>query len=98
MTAVGQWHALPRRSIAVRFTPVSGINSLSQALPGRAITGREQVQQCKAKNYSVTSSASSCNEAGTSMPSSRAVCRLMTSSNLVDCWTGRSEGFAPCRI
>jgi hypothetical protein len=36
MTAGGQWHALPRCSIAVRFTPVSGIDSRSQALPGRA--------------------------------------------------------------
>src|ERR1700724_2557937 len=31
-----QLHALPRRSIAVCFTPVSGIDSRSQALPGRA--------------------------------------------------------------
>src|ERR1700738_92871 len=45
MTEMGQWHALPRRSIAVRFTPVSGIDSRSQGLPGRAISGREQMQQ-----------------------------------------------------
>jgi hypothetical protein len=38
MTAWGQLHALPRRSIAVRFTPVSGIDSRSQALPGCAIS------------------------------------------------------------
>src|ERR1700719_1222670 len=31
-----QLHPLPRRSIAVCFTPVSGIDSRSQALPGRA--------------------------------------------------------------
>ena len=31
-----QHHALPRRSNAVRFTPVSGIDSRSQALPSRA--------------------------------------------------------------
>jgi hypothetical protein len=36
MPASGQWHALPRRSIAVCFTPVSGIDSRSQALPSRA--------------------------------------------------------------
>ena len=36
-SAPGQKPALPCRSIAVRFTPVSGIDSRSQALPGRAI-------------------------------------------------------------
>src|ERR1700738_5315899 len=36
MTASGHLHALPRRIISVRFTPVSGIDSRSQALPGRA--------------------------------------------------------------
>ena len=40
--------------------------------------------------------ASSCG--GTSMPSSLAVCALMTNSNLLDCKTGRSAGFAPLRI
>ena len=29
------------------------------------------------------------------MPSARAVCRLMTNSNLVDCSTGRSAGACP---
>src|SRR5262249_48843873 len=48
--------------------------------------------------HSITSStlASSCG--GTSMPSALAVCALMTNSNLVDCKTGRSAGFAPLRI
>jgi hypothetical protein len=32
-------HTLPHRSIAVCFTPVSGIDSRSQALPSRAISG-----------------------------------------------------------
>src|SRR5215468_4478269 len=48
--------------------------------------------------HSITSSASNCNELGTSMPSALAVCRLMTNSNLVDCTTGISAGFAPLRI
>src|SRR6202048_5267378 len=39
MSLVDQLHALPRRSIAVCFTPVSGIDSRSQALPGRAKSG-----------------------------------------------------------
>jgi hypothetical protein len=36
MSAQDHLHALPRRSIAVRFIPVSGIDSRSQALPSRA--------------------------------------------------------------
>jgi hypothetical protein len=35
---------------------------------------------------------------GTSRPSVLAVLRLITSSNLVDCITGRSAGFSPLRI
>src|SRR5262249_46386727 len=48
--------------------------------------------------HSITSStvASSC--AGTSRPSALAVCILMMNSNLVDCTTGRSAGFAPLMI
>jgi hypothetical protein len=38
MTGLGQNLRLPHRTIAVRFTPVSGIDSRSQALPGRART------------------------------------------------------------
>ena len=41
--------------------------------------------------YSITSSASTWIELGTSMPSARAVCRLMTNSNLVD-WSYREVG------
>src|SRR5262249_39661415 len=58
----------------------------------------EQRDECAAPDHSITSSASNCNELGTSMPSALAVCRLMTNSNLVDCTTGRSAGFAPLRI
>jgi hypothetical protein len=34
---------------------------------------------------------------GTLRPSALAVLRLITNSNLVGCWTGRSAGLAPCR-
>src|SRR5207248_6317060 len=57
-----------------------------------------QRDELAAGDHSITSSASNCNELGTSMPSALAVCRLMTNSNLVDCKTGRSAGFAPLRI
>src|SRR5262245_38751939 len=49
-------------------------------------------------HHSITSSASCWRCTGTSRPSALAVCRLMTNSNLVDCKTGRSPGFAPLGI
>src|SRR5215510_6481070 len=48
--------------------------------------------------HSITSSAVASNIGGTSRPSALAVLRLMTSSNLVGCTTGRSAGLAPLRI
>src|SRR6266511_3483060 len=47
------------------------------------------------RTHSITSSASCCRCKGTSSPSALAVLRLITSSNLVGCWTGRSVGLAP---
>ena len=48
--------------------------------------------------YSITSSARRSNEGGTVRPSAFAVFMLMTSSNLVGCSTGRSEGLVPLSI
>src|SRR3954470_8567557 len=48
--------------------------------------------------HSITSSARASNEGGISRPSALAVLRLITSSNLVGCRTGRSPGLAPLRI
>ena len=48
--------------------------------------------------HSITSSARASTEAGRSRPSAFAVLRLMTSSYLEACSTGRSAGFAPLRI
>jgi len=48
-------------------------------------------------SYSITSSARESTSAGMVNPSARAVLRLMTSSNLVNCRTGRSAGLAPLR-
>ena len=48
--------------------------------------------------YSITSSAVASSPGGTSMPRARAALRLMANSNLVDCSTGRSMGFAPFRM
>src|SRR5262245_33032430 len=48
--------------------------------------------------HSITSSARPDSVGGTSMTSAFAVLRLSTNSNLVDCTTGRSAGFAPLRM
>ena len=48
--------------------------------------------------HSITSSARASSVGGTSRPSALAVLRLMTSSNLVGCCTGRSAGFSPLRM
>ena len=51
-----------------------------------------------ARSYSITSSARARSVGGTSKPSALAVWALMTISNLVGCWTGRSAGLAPLKI
>jgi hypothetical protein len=48
--------------------------------------------------YSITSSASCCIDSGTERPGAFAVLRLMASSNLVGCCTGRSAGLLPMRM
>ena len=39
LSELGQLPAFPPRSVAVRFTPVSGIDSRSQGFPSRAKSG-----------------------------------------------------------
>src|SRR5262249_46256862 len=48
--------------------------------------------------HSITSSARASSVGGTSRPSTCAVCKLMTNSNLVGRATGSSPGFSPLRI
>ena len=48
--------------------------------------------------HSITSSARARIDGGTVRPSALAVLRLMASSKVVGCWTGRSAGLAPLRI
>jgi hypothetical protein len=57
----------------------------------RDVPGSDICTAAKAP-YSITSSAMDSSPDGTSMPSARAVWRLMANSNLVDCRTGRSAG------
>src|SRR6478736_8959528 len=50
------------------------------------------------RTHSITSSARAIRVVGTSRPSALAVLRLMTSSYLVGCSTGKSPGGLPLRI
>src|SRR5262249_24725504 len=52
----------------------------------------------RAPSHSITSLARASTFSGTSRPSDLAVFRLITSSNLVGCTTGRSAGFSPFKI
>src|SRR5215469_15398662 len=51
-----------------------------------------------ARDHSITSSARASSVGGTSRPSALAVLRLMRSSILLACCTGKSAGFSPLRI
>ena len=61
---------------------------------------RHAAERCDhfAAIHSMTSSARASTEGGNETPSAFAALRLRTSSILVTCSTGRSEGFAPLRI
>ena len=52
----------------------------------------------RANRYWITLSARTMTSGGNVMPSALAVFILMTSSNSVGCWTGKSSAFAPLRI
>jgi hypothetical protein len=51
-----------------------------------------------ARTYSMISSARAISEGGIVSPSALAVLRLMASSNLTGCCTGRSAGRSPRRM
>src|SRR5260370_33322836 len=57
----------------------------------------DELELRPAGNHWMTSSARSSNDCGMVSPRALAVLRLITSSNLLACSTGRSAGFAPFR-
>src|SRR5262249_48838294 len=64
----------------------------------RGCRAAEQGDELAARAHSIASSARSRSASGTFKPSTLAVVRLMTKSNLVGCSTGMSAGFAPRKI
>src|SRR6516225_88383 len=59
---------------------------------------RDELAALHCCSHSINSSAMASSFSGILRPSAFAVQRLMTSSNLVGCMTGRSAGLAPFRI
>src|SRR5262245_21863325 len=64
----------------------------------RSTRACEQRDEFATGGHSITSSAATSRVGGTVSPNDLAVLRLMNSSNLVGCVTGRSAGWAPLRI
>ena len=64
----------------------------------RSRRAAEQGDELAAPDHSITSSAIASTPGGMVRPSTLAVFKLMTSSNLVGKSTGRSPGFAPLMI
>ena len=91
MSASGQNRKSSMRAHVFCFAPESGHCGTESACPFRARLGHRP-------DYSITSSASASNGGGTRIPSVFAVFRLMNSSNLDACITGRSAVFSPLRI
>jgi hypothetical protein len=80
---------------------VAGICAAAVYVTGNALPGAGAVHHINsdiADPYSITLSARASNASGTVTPSAFAVLRLITSSNLVGCTTGKSAGFSPFRI
>ena len=74
--------------------------SLFLTLPTRGLTGQHVISSAGRGDaiHSITSSARARIDGGIVRPSALAVLRLITSSNLVGCSTGKSAGLAPERI
>ena len=89
----------PRPGEPLLRKPITGIAfCCARRARGHAVTAPPSSEHEVAPSHSMTSSARARIDGGTVRPSALAVLRLMTSSNLVGCWTGRSAGLAPLRI
>ena len=73
---------------------ITRLEAMIEHCPLMALSGHSNLSPF----YSITSSARESSDGGMVRPSAFAVLRLITSSNLVGCSTGRSAGFVPLRI
>ncbi len=104
MSASGLTRLSERRACVCFLTEGSGI-TIRPPLRGKsgrsagAAEGPSLTHMRHSANpYSITSSARASSKGGTVKPSALAVLRLITSSNLVGCNTGRSVGLTPFNI
>ena len=81
-------------ALPVRIRQRALLRTRRERLCRRAADKRDEL----AAFHSITSSASASSLSGIWRPSAFAVLRLITSSNLVGCTTGRSAGFSPLRM
>jgi len=97
MSALGPKADILEGLCDVRFTPKSGHRLSELRCP---LCARSGLLRCNkhVERYSITSSARAINLSGMVSSSVFAVPRLITSSNLVGCSTGRSAGFSPSKI
>ena len=89
--------ASTRQANGCRETRSPALRCCARATNGirrRAAEDRDELPP----SHSITSSARASRVGGTLRLSAFAVLRLITSSNLVGCWTGRSAGFSPLRM
>jgi hypothetical protein len=84
----------PRPQPAEAATPALGRPSGFDPISGLAVAVDLHCNK-RLDPYSITSSARTRSAVGIISPSAFAVLRLMTSSTLTACWTGRSAGFSP---
>ena len=98
-------HSHTPRNRCVRF--VFGITAASRntrfqvaryGLTWAGLAPADRASFAGAYPHSITSSARASSIGGTVRPSAFAVFRLIASSNLVGCITGRSAGFSPLRM
>jgi hypothetical protein len=94
----------PVRDGQLRYKQEKGSDSVIDLRDQRVVKlitpvdGNSDISDKMIVAHSMTSSAMANSVGGTVMPSAFAVLRLITSSNLVGCMTGKSPGFSPLRI
>src|SRR6516164_9700544 len=82
-----------------RFGSKADVTSLNHDVRFTPKSGHSDILHCSIeRRYSITSSAMLSSPDEGLRPSALAVLRLITSSNLVGCWIGRSAGLAPLRM
>jgi hypothetical protein len=85
----------PRGPVFIRTLSAGAARWLSVSFPSLGTCSTVRPRNC---TYSITSLARNRIDWGMASPSAFAVLRLMRSSNLVGCSTGRSAGLAPFNI